>query len=196
MKTRRIGRLLGLALVPLAMVACTEEEEAPQTATVIIEADADLEEPLALIVSTIVMLSGLIGAWFLYVKRRDLPGKITGAFPLLYTTVKNKYFYDETIDATVIRGTMGLAHAQKWFDEKVIDGIVVGMGHLNALFGNLWAWFDKTFVDGLVNLTGNTLQFFGQGVRLLQGGRVRFYLSMSAAAIALVAAVFIYKRVF
>ena len=143
---------------------------------------------LALIVSSIVMLSGLIGAWFLYVRRRDIPAKIVGQLGLVYDAVKNKYYYDELVDATVLKGTMMFALAQKWFDEKIIDGLVLSVAKLNTLFAGLWAWFDKTFVDGLVNLTGLVSQMAGAAFRLLQTGRIQQYAAFAVGGGLLTAA--------
>ena len=108
----------------------------------------------AVVVSLLVASLGILGAWFLYVRRRDLPARIASSLGLLYHTVRSKYFVDEAIDRTVIRGTMGLAHVQKWFDQNVIDGTVNLVGRVNRFAGTLSAWFDRTFVDGLVNARG------------------------------------------
>ncbi|MEX1025811.1 MAG: NADH-quinone oxidoreductase subunit L [Planctomycetota bacterium] len=147
-----------------------------------------LTHNLALVVSTIVMLSGLVGAWYLYVKRRDIPAKIAGSLGLVYDTVRGKYFYDEFIDATVIRGTMALAYTQKWFDEKIIDGLVLSVGRVNLMAGGFWAWFDRTFVDGLVNLTGLVSQLCGSAMRLLQTGRIQQYAAFAVGGGLLTAA--------
>ena len=135
----------------------------------------------ALIVSLIVASAGIIGAWFLYVKRRDLPAKITAALGDVYMTVRRKYFVDEFVDATVIRGTLGLSMAQHWIDENVVDGLVNFIGKLNVVLGVIHAAFDRIVVDGAVNLVGNVTQTFGSVARLLQTGRVQQYVSFAVA---------------
>ena len=53
-------------------------------------------------VSVAVALAGLGLAWFLYIKRRDLPAKIADSLGGLYTTVMNKYYVDEIYGAAII----------------------------------------------------------------------------------------------
>ena len=105
----------------------------------------------AVVLSLLVASLGILGAWFLYVRRRDLPAKITGVLGAVYVTVRHRYYVDEGIKATFIRGTMALAAVQKWFDEHVIDGLVNFVGHANRTGGAFSAWFDRIFVDGAVS---------------------------------------------
>ena len=134
---------------------------------------------------------GILGAWFLYVKRRDLPAKITSRLGLVYTTVRDKYYVDEFVEKTVIGGSVALAKVLRWFDEKVVDGIVLGVGRLNRSIGFISAWFDRIFVDGVVNYVGMVSQAFGAAVRLFQTGRIQQYVSFAVAGGILVAALLI-----
>ncbi len=135
----------------------------------------DSAHSLALVVSLFVALSGIAIAWFLYVKRRDLPGKIYGGLGLIATTVADKYYIDEFIEAVVIKPCLGISKVLRWFDEKVIDGIVLGVGRVNKALGFFSAWFDRVFVDGIVNYIGMASQAFGAAVRLFQTGRIQQY---------------------
>ena len=139
-------------------------------------------------VSLLVASLGILGAWYLYVRRRDLPGRIAHGLGLVYTTVRNKYWIDELVDATVVRGTMALSYVQKRFDEAVIDGLVRGVGNLNRVAGFLSAWFDRTFVDGAVNAVALVSQSFGAAFRLLQTGRIQQYAAFAVAGGLLTAA--------
>jgi proton-translocating NADH-quinone oxidoreductase chain L len=136
---------------------------------------------LALILSLIVASAGIIGAWYLYVLRRDLPARITQTLGDVYLTVRRRYFVDEFVDATVIRGTIGLALVQRWIDENVIDGMVNFVGWSSRALGFASAAFDRIVVDGSVNLVGNVAQTFGSVARLLQTGRVQQYVSFAVA---------------
>jgi len=147
-----------------------------------------LAHNLALVVSLIVATTGIVLAWFLYVRRRDLPALITGRLGAIYVCVRRKYFVDELVDATVIRLTLWLSAIQTWFDKNVVDGLVNTVGKSNKLGGFLSAWFDKTFVDGLVNLVGLVSQFFGAAFRLLQTGRIQQYAAFAVAGGLLAAA--------
>ena len=141
-------------------------------------------------------LIGLLAGWMVF-SSKDRVAALKAPFKPLEKAFQNKFWFDELYREVVLRPAYGIAHAFRAADTHGVDGIVNAVGRFGKrTLGGASGWVDKYLVDGLVNLTGNTLQFFGQGVRLLQGGRVRFYLSMSAAAVAVVAAVFIYRQVF
>ena len=131
----------------------------------------------AVILSLFVASAGILCAWFLYVVRKDLPGKITQRLGAFYTLVRKRYFVDEGVDIVVIGSVMKAARVQKAFDERVIDGLVLGVGRANKALGFFWAWFDKTFVDGVVNGVGLITQAFGSVIRLLQTGRIQQYIT-------------------
>jgi NADH-quinone oxidoreductase subunit L len=118
---------------------------------------------------------GILAAWFLYVRRKDLPAKITGALGIVYQTVAKRYYIDEFVKAAVIRPTMGLGRALRVFDERVVDGLVLLVGAINRFLGGFAAAFDRVVVDGLVNFVGLISQTFGALSRLLQTGRVQQY---------------------
>jgi NADH-quinone oxidoreductase subunit L len=143
---------------------------------------------LALSISLGVALAGLLIAFLLYQARKIDPARIVRALGGVYHTVANKYWIDEIVNATVVRPTIGLALAQKWFDENVVDGIVNGLGILNRTLGFVSAWFDLKGVDGAVNGVGATTQAFGSVARLFQTGRIQQYVTFAVAGGLLLAA--------
>ena len=116
-------------------------------------------------------------------RRRDHPHALGEA----YHTVANKYYVDEMVHATVIKGSMLIARVLSAFDKYVIDGIVNLCGTGGRAVGNLSAWFDRTFVDGAVNGAAALSQAFGSVVRLLQSGRVQQYAAFAVGGGMLVA---------
>lgn len=153
-------------------------------------------------VSLTVLLLGVLGAWWMYIRRRDdahaasgdtealfpIPAQVTGKLGLVYEAVRDKYYIDEFVNATVIRGTMVAARVQSWIDSNIVDGLVVGTGKTARGFGFLCGWVDKHIVDGAVNWVGNTTQAFSSVVRLFQTGRIQQYISFAVGGALLVAA--------
>lgn len=135
----------------------------------------------ALILSLTVAGFGILMAMIIYLFNLINPGKIAETFSPIYRTIVNKYYIDEIVNKTVIRLTMVLAYVLKWFDEWVVDQIVLTVGRVNKALGFAFAWFDKTFVDGLVNLVGALSNFFGAALRLIQTGRIQQYVSFAVA---------------
>jgi NADH:ubiquinone oxidoreductase subunit 5 (subunit L)/multisubunit Na+/H+ antiporter MnhA subunit len=145
----------------------------------------------ALIVSLGVLLLGVIGAVLFYLLRKIDPARVTARLGRVYTTIANKYYIDEIVDGSVIRGTMVLSRTQTWIDENIVDGLVLLMGRIHKAFGFVCAWIDKNIVDGLVNLVAGVTQVCGSVVRMLQTGRIQQYVSFAVAGGILLAALHI-----
>ncbi|MCA8981571.1 MAG: NADH-quinone oxidoreductase subunit L, partial [Planctomycetes bacterium] len=135
--------------------------------------------------SLAVALGGILLAVFIYLLKKADPAKIAAAFGEMYTTVANKYYVDEFVNATVIKLQMVLARTFKWIDENIVDGVVNGTGKLNRAFGFMWAWFDSTVVDGVVNGVGAVTNMTGSLVRLFQTGRIQQYASLAFGGLLL-----------
>ncbi len=142
----------------------------------------------AVILSLFVATSGIVGAWYLYVKRRDLPAVITKKLDFGYYVVKNRYFIDEAATLLVIAPSVKLGVFLKWVDEKIVDGLVLGIGRANRFLGFFSAWFDRIFVDGAVNAVGLVSQGLGSAFRLLQTGRIQQYAAFAVGGGLLTAA--------
>ena len=142
----------------------------------------------ALIISLFVAGLGIFGAWWIYGAKKVNPQRISDGFGELYHTVRNKYFIDEIIDSTVIRGSMTLGKSLRWFDETIVDGTVLLVGRINRVMGDASAWFDSKIVDGAVNGVGALTQTFGFIARLFQTGRIQQYASFAVAGGLAVAA--------
>jgi NADH-quinone oxidoreductase subunit L len=102
-------------------------------------------------VSLVVAMLGIVLAWFMYVRRTDLPGWAGSKLRPVYKAVYNKFYVDEFYGATFVRA---------------------------AVDGSRWVWhqFDEKVVDGAVNGTAALWQWAGRTVRPLQTGRVQHYL--------------------
>ena len=71
-------------------------------------------------------LAGALTAWFLYLKRPDLPGKIAGRFSGVYNLLDRKYYFDDLYIKGFAAGGRRLGRfLWNQGDELVIDGIVV-----------------------------------------------------------------------
>jgi NADH-quinone oxidoreductase subunit L len=92
---------------------------------------------------------GILMAWFFYLKRPDLPGKLVkGQWG--FDLVENKYYVDEIYDETVVK--------------PIIKGSDL-----------LWKQADIRGVDGAVNGVAQTIGFLGKIARSFQSGFVRNY---------------------
>ncbi|AZO77423.1 MULTISPECIES: NADH-quinone oxidoreductase subunit L [unclassified Bosea (in: a-proteobacteria)] len=73
----------------------------------------------------VAMLTGFALAWYMYVRRPDVPGKLAAANPVLYKFLLNKWYFDEIYDFLFVKPAMWLGR----FLWKKGDGFVIdGMG--------------------------------------------------------------------
>ena len=149
-----------------------------------VHASASLELGL-MALSVIIALIGIVVAYFLYIKRPELPARITEGLGDIYTLVYNKYFVDEIYMALVVRPLLAFADFLAWFDRTIIDGVVNGSAMLTRLTSQLIGRFDQGVVDGLVNGAARGVGQVGATLRRTQSGLVQNYV-LGALALALV----------
>jgi NADH-quinone oxidoreductase subunit L len=112
--------------------------------------------------STFAAFGGLFLAWFLYVKRPELPARIAASAGGLYTTVLNKYYVDEIYGAAIIRPLIA-------FSRTV-----------------LWKGIDSGTIDRSIDGAAQGSQEISDGVRTLFSGNIRSYAGWVSAGAAVV----------
>jgi len=96
-------------------------------------------------------VAGIFTAWYLYIKRTDLPASIATRFALIYRILDKKYGFDEFNDWLFARGARGL-----------------GRG--------LWQLGDVRLIDGLmVNGSARVVGWFASVIRQIQSGFIYHY---------------------
>ena len=72
----------------------------------------------------IMMLLGLLVAWFMYIRAPETPKALADANPLLYRFLLNKWYFDELYDFLFVRPAKWIGHfLWKQGDGTVIDGL-------------------------------------------------------------------------
>ena len=95
--------------------------------------------------------AGFAVAWFLYLKRPDIPARLLTQFSLLHNVLMNKYYFD-------------------WFNENVIARATRGLGL------GLWKVGDETLIDGAaVNGSAKAVGMLAAVTRGLQSGYLYHY---------------------
>ena len=96
-----------------------------------------IELNLTLLSSALAFLGVLI-AWYLYVKKPNLPVIITNKVPFIYKLLLNKYYVDEIYEFVFVNSfVFGSEGIYEWFDKPVIDGTVNGSGKFTLFLGKL-----------------------------------------------------------
>jgi NADH-quinone oxidoreductase subunit L len=114
-----------------------------------------------------VAILGIVLAAVMYMKKSDIPDKISNAFGVLYKWTYNKFYFDEIY---------------MFVTKKIMFGIISAG----------WTWFDTKIVDGTMNLIGNTTVRSSQAIKKMQSGKMQDYAyAIVSGAIALVI-IFVY----
>ena len=142
--------------------------------------------------------AGAIGWFFARMLYKDnkshVPAQLLERWKRAWTVVYNKYYVDELYQATVIRGSVGLARVLSWFDKYLVDGLVNLAGAITRVFANIDGAIDRYLVDGAVNLIASSTLSAGSILRRVQTGRIQTYLyGALVGAIAIVLINFIIK---
>jgi NADH-quinone oxidoreductase subunit L len=113
---------------------------------------AEAPENFSLVAISVAMgLGGIFLAWFFYVAKPELPGKLAESFGALYRLMYDKYRIDELYNAVVVK--------------PLVEGS-------RAV---LWKGVDAGLIDGTVNGVGAQVRGIGGVLRLLQSGNIRSY---------------------
>ncbi|HUJ32481.1 MAG TPA: NADH-quinone oxidoreductase subunit L [Candidatus Acidoferrum sp.] len=135
------------------------------------------EESALMVASVLAAFAGIGLAWFLYIRRTELPRRIAARFSTLYDFVFHKYYVDELYDAMFVNRAKDLGLALGSFDRNVIDGLGVnGAGWLTRFVSRLSIWWDTWIVDGSVRLGARIVWFMSFPVRMIQDGEVQDYM--------------------
>jgi NADH-quinone oxidoreductase subunit L len=81
---------------------------------------------LAMELSLTVASIGIVLAFVTYYWRKISADAVAERLKPVHRFLLNKWYFDELYEATVVRGTVGLAKVYRWFDNVIIDGVVNG----------------------------------------------------------------------
>jgi NADH-quinone oxidoreductase subunit L len=140
-------------------------------------ASSRLGEIYLMLLSESLVVAGILFAWYLYVKRQELPAKIAASAGWLYRLLVNKYYVDEIYDAVFVNRAKELGTSLGTFDSKIIDGLGVnGAGWLTRVISKISMWWDTWIVDGSVRLGSWIVWIASMPVRMIQNGELQEYM--------------------
>jgi len=116
---------------------------------------------LLMYISAALAIAGIFVAWWMYVKRRDVPASLARSLQGAHGLSYNKYYVDEIYDAGIVRPMRG--------------------------GGRLAFGLDEYFIDGLLWLITAVPRLLGFGLKSLQTGSLQGYaVTMTAGVVILV----------
>jgi NADH-quinone oxidoreductase subunit L len=118
---------LGEWLAPSFHAVGSVAGEAAESATVGEEGSMELT---LMLVSSVVAILGIVIAWFVWIKRRDIADTAARSLSGVYRLLVHKYYVDDLYDAAIVQPIKVISTEGLWrgLDVKVIDGAVNGAG--------------------------------------------------------------------
>jgi NADH-quinone oxidoreductase subunit L len=122
------------------------------------------QEWLLMAISIITGLAGIGFAYFLYVMRTDLPGKLAQQFSAVYRILFNKYYVDELYSFMIVRPSL-------WIASNVLVGVT-----------------DAKVIEAVVNGVPGAIGGFSKRLRKVQTGFLQHYATIMALGVLLIVA--------
>ncbi len=141
---------------------------------------------IAMYSSVAVAGAGILLALVVYLFGWINPDRVAAAFSPVHTFLRNKWYFDELYDATVINGTKALSRALGWFDLHVVDGLVNLVAQLGVWASWLIGKFDNYVVDGAVNGVADVTIGSGSFFRRFQTGKLYHYVFVLAGGVIII----------
>jgi NADH-quinone oxidoreductase subunit L len=106
-------------------------------------------EMTLMVAAVIIAFIGIFIAFYLYIKRPDIPVKFVKSYPFIFNTLYRKYYVDELYQAIFVRGLFALGRfCKRVVDEIIIDGTINGLAYLMGGVGSFVRLFQSGYVQG------------------------------------------------
>ena len=130
-----------------------------------------------MMLSEIFVALGIFLAWYLYLRRTDLPEKIGQKLGRFHETVWHGYYLNAIYNAVFVNGTKKLSLELGAFDRHIIDGVgVSGTALAVRVVSRASGWWDTWGIDGTLRAGAVATQIVGHITRYVQTGRVQAYM--------------------
>ncbi len=137
----------------------------------------------AMMLSLLVAGLGILVAFMTYRWKSINADAVAERLAPLHRFLLNKWYFDELYNGAVVGGTLALTRVLRWFDNKIIDGIVNGAGWVTKLVSFVSGKFDTYVVDGAVNASAYLSAFAGLVLRKTQTGRIQTYVVLAVLGV-------------
>jgi NADH-quinone oxidoreductase subunit L len=130
---------------------------------------------------------GIGAAFGMYIGGYRIANSVVRVPPMgwIHNWLYHRMYFDELYYWVFVKIVMGAAYASRWFDSKVVDGVVNGVAWLTRQASVGVGLHDRYVIDGAVNGVGNLAYGVGAAVRAPQTGRIRMYVTVLMIAVAL-----------
>ncbi|MFA4827755.1 MAG: NADH-quinone oxidoreductase subunit L [Thermodesulfovibrionales bacterium] len=127
------------------------------------------EEWMVMAISVIAGFSGIGLAYFMYLKRADIPVRLAARFSAVHKILFNKYYVDEFYSFLIVRPAI-------WIAKNILIGIT-----------------DAKIIEAIVNGIPKAIGGFSQVIRKVQTGFLQHYATIMATGILIIIALMLLR---
>ncbi len=127
------------------------------------------EEWMVMAISVIAGFSGIGLAYFMYLKRADIPVRLAARFSAVHKILFNKYYVDEFYSFIIVRPAI-------WIAKNILIGIT-----------------DARIIEAIVNGVPKAIGAFSQQLRKMQTGFLQHYATIMAAGVLIIIALMLLR---
>jgi NADH-quinone oxidoreductase subunit L len=145
------------------------------------------------VASSLVVVAAVVVGWMIYGKDADTQRERDRVrIPVIWPLLENLYYIDDFYMKGIVRPIMGpIARVILWFDMRVVDGVVNGVGLGAKGLASGVQVIDADVVDGVYNLTAAGTGTSGDVLRKSFTGRVQQYAAFSFVGVIVIVVLFI-----
>jgi NADH-quinone oxidoreductase subunit L len=127
---------------------------------------------------------GIFAAWYLYMRRPQIPAAIAQRLGRFHQAVWHGYYLNEFYNRVFVRGTKALSLELGAFDRHIIDGVGIrGTATAVRAASRISIWWDRWVIEGTVQVAAVMTQIAGNLTRYVQTGLVQAYMLFIVAGL-------------
>jgi NADH-quinone oxidoreductase subunit L len=112
--------------------------------------------------------------------------------PGVFRALNNRLYFDEIYASIFGRLSYGLALAWRWFDRRVLDGLINGTGLLTMFFGRVNFIIDDVVLNDGVDAISDGTNVVGDTARRVETGKIQDYGALIFMGVVVLGVIYLY----
>ena len=112
--------------------------------------------------------------------------------PGVFRALNNRLYFDEIYASVFGRLSYGLALAWRWFDKRVLDGLINGTGLLTMFWGRVNFIIDDVVLNDGVDALSDGTNVVGDAARKVETGKIQDYGALIFMGVVVLGVIYLY----
>jgi len=150
---------------------------------------------VVMVIATLVGLAGIGAGYMLYrnaFATADALDPLEQMMPGVFKALNQRLYIDQFYGATVGTFAYTLALVWRWFDRRVLNGLLNGTGALTMFLGRLNFIIDDTVLNDGVDALSDGTNLMGDATRQVETGKIQDYASLIFMGVVVLGVIYLY----